>query len=189
MQLDLHNAYWSIIPLSTSAPSSAGVFFLPPLPALLLPLLAEKRRPRETAVAALVENVRTRWRKQTGRQLSVFLCEVIMCSPRCFCSHANEVDRIGNHFQTLSQGKSRNGKTKARTKGCFAVVCVCMCAYVMCVCRSGGRNRSGCVFEVGLCLYLFFMFFITNPTVHCKPQWLAPGGGQRSPDSAEKNPY
>lgn len=81
------------------------------------------RRPRETAVAA-VENVRTRQRKQTGRQLSVFLCEVIMCSPRCFCSHANEVDRVGNHFQTLNRGKSRKGKTKAGTKGCFAVVCV-----------------------------------------------------------------
>lgn len=81
------------------------------------------RRPRETAVAA-VENVRTRQRKQTGRQLSVFLCEVIMCSPRCFCSHANEVDRVGNHFQTLNRGKSRKGKTKAATKGCFAVVCV-----------------------------------------------------------------
>lgn len=72
-----------------------------------------KRRPRETAVAAMVENVRTQRRKQTGRPLSVFLCEVIMCSPRCFCSHANEVDRVGNHFKTLSQGKSRNSKTKA----------------------------------------------------------------------------
>lgn len=86
-----------------------------------------KHRPHETAVAALVENVRMQQHKQTGRQLSVFLCEVIMCSPRCFCSHANEVDRIGNHFQTLSQGKSRNGKTKARTKGCCVVLLACVC--------------------------------------------------------------
>lgn len=110
---------------------SVGVFFLLPLPALLLPS-CRKRRPRETAVPALVENVRTQRRKQTGRQLSVFLCEVIMCSPRCFCSHANEVDRIGNHFQTLSQGKSRNGKTKAGTKGCFAVVCACTSVLWVC---------------------------------------------------------
>lgn len=105
------------MPIATSAYLSVGVFFLLPLLAPLLPLAGggkkkkekerkkkKPRRPRETAVAA-VENVRTRQRKQTGRQLSVFLCEVIMCSPRCFCSHANEVDRVGNHFQILNRGK------------------------------------------------------------------------------------
>lgn len=134
MHLFLHNIFQSIMPIAMSAYLSVGVFFLLPLLAPLLPLAGggkkkkkkekkKTRRPRETAVAA-VENVRTRQRKQTGRQLSVFLCEVIMCSPRCFCSHANEVDRVGNHFQTLNRGKSRKGKTKAGTKGCFAVVCV-----------------------------------------------------------------
>lgn len=65
--------------------------------------------------------VRRRWkmserrRKQTGRRFSVFLSEVIMCSPRCFCSHANEVDRVGNHFQTLHRGGGGK-KTKKETK-------------------------------------------------------------------------
>lgn len=138
----LHTTNKYILPPLLFVSLSTGVFFLLHLPALLLP--PAENCPCETAVAALLENVRTQRCKQMGRQLSVFLCEVIMCSPHCFCSHANEVDHIGNHFQTLSQGKSRNGKTKAQTKGCCAVVGVFMlqmCAEVemkrgmaMCLC-------------------------------------------------------
>lgn len=61
--------------------------------------------------------------KRADSSLS-FLCEVIMHSPRCFCSHANEVDRVGNHFQPLSRGGSRERKTKAGTKERFAAVAV-----------------------------------------------------------------
>ena len=142
---------------------SSGVFFLPHLPALPLP--PAENCPCETAVAALLENVRTQRCKQMGRQLSVFLCEVIMCSPHCFCSHANEVDRIGNHFQTLSQGKSRNGKTKAQTKGCCAVVSVYMLqmraevevkrGMAMCLCTR--VFLSWCIFSI-----------FANPLVHCQ---------------------
>lgn len=59
---------------------------------------------------------RRRRRKQTGRRLSVFLCEVIMCSPRCFCSHANEVDRVGNHFQTLNRGGGGGERGRKKKK-------------------------------------------------------------------------
>lgn len=137
----VHLFFWSTIPLTMSTALSAG-FFFPPAPPGPTASSCKKRSPHEMAVvaAAAVENVRTHQRKQMGRQLSVFLCEVIMCSQCCFCSHANEVDHVGNHFQTLSRGKSRKGKTKARTKGRFAVACVC---------RSGGRNKIGCVFIVG----------------------------------------
>lgn len=61
--------------------------------------------------------------KRADSSLS-FLCEVIMHSPRCFCSHANEVDRVGNHFQPLSRGGSGERKTKAGTKEGFAAAAV-----------------------------------------------------------------
>ena len=128
---------------------------LPPAPPGSATSSCRKRCPHETAVMVLVENVRTQWHKQTGRQLSVFLCEVIMCSPRCFCSHANEVDRIGNHFQTLSQGKSRNSKTKAPTKGCCAVVSVCL--YWLC---AKVQKKWMCVWRGFVSVFQFFLYLM-----------------------------
>lgn len=55
----------------------------------------------------------SRVNKRPDSSLS-FLCEVIMHSPRCFCSHANEVDRVGNHFQTLSRGRKQQRLEKQR---------------------------------------------------------------------------
>lgn len=101
--------------------------FLPLAPAGSAPLPAAETPPsRDDGSGRSLEKMseRSGINKRADSSLS-FLCEVIMHSPRCFCSHANEVDRVGNHFQTLSRGESRNRKTKAGTKERFAAVAAC----------------------------------------------------------------
>lgn len=91
------------------------------------------------------------------------------------------MDRVGNHFQTLSQGK-KVGKEKQRLeqKDALLFVCACACAEV--------EVEIGCVFEVGLCVYACVCTFFcsyTNPPLRCQPPSLSAGGGQRSPDSTD----
>lgn len=120
------NVFQSFILLAMPVSSLSARCFLPPA---LAPLPAAETPPSwdgggggGSSLQKMSE--RSHVNKRADSPVS-FLCEVIMHSPRCFCSHANEVDCVGNHFQTLSWGESRNRKTKAGTKERFAAVAVC----------------------------------------------------------------
>lgn len=144
--LFLYSVFQSIILLAIPVSSLSGSCFSSSCPCWLCPasrrrnaaLVRRRRRRRRLASAGKKKmSERCGVNKRADSSLS-FLCEVIMHSPRCFCSHANEVDRVGNHFQTLSRGESRKtAKQRREQKNALPPWP-----------RSGCRNRTGaCVLK------------------------------------------
>lgn len=143
--LFLYRVFQSIILLAMPVSSLSGGCFSSSCPCWLCPAsrrwnaALERRRRRQASAEKKKMSERCGVNKRADSSLS-FLCEVIMHSPRCFCSHANEVDRVGNHFQTLSRGESRKRQNKGWNKRTL-----CLPPWP----RSGGRSRTGACVRSG----------------------------------------
>lgn len=84
-------------------------------------------------------------------------------------------------FKPSAREKVETAKQRLEQKD---AVLLSVCLLCECVCKSGSRNRSGCVFEVALCAFQFFSILVQthyHTADHCdwlqrevKAHWIQP---------------